>query len=92
MKKMAFMAMAALMMTACQSENAYTIVGTVDAAGEGDSISLQLVEGRKLVDLQKVPVVNGKFEFKGVATACRSLPSPWEIPIASSSLSPDRSR
>ena len=67
MKKMAFMAMAALMMTACQSENAYTIVGTVDAAGEGDSISLQLVEGRKLVDLQKVPVVNGKFEFKGVA-------------------------
>ena len=67
MKKFGMMAMAALMMAACQSENAYTIVGTFDAAGEGDSISLQLVEGRKLVDLQKVPVVNGKFEFKGVA-------------------------
>ena len=61
------MAMAALMMVACQNKNAYTISGTFDAAGEGDSISLQLVEGRKLVDLQKVPVVNGKFEFKGVA-------------------------
>ena len=36
-------------------------------AGEGDSVSLQLVQGRKLVDLQKVPVVNGKFQIKGVA-------------------------
>ena len=67
MKKFGMMAMAALMMVACQNKNAYTISGTFDAAGEGDSISLQLVEGRKLVDLQKVPVVNGKFEFKGVA-------------------------
>ena len=61
------MAMVALMMVACQNKNVYTISGTFDAANEGDSISLQLVEGRKLIDLQKVPVVNGKFEFKGVA-------------------------
>ena len=61
------MAMAALTMVACQNKNAYTISGTFENAGEGDSVSLQLVEGRKLVDLQKVPVVNGKFEFKGVA-------------------------
>ena len=67
MKRFGFMAMAALMMVACQNENAYTISGTVAAAGEGDSVSLQLVEGRRLVDIQKVPVVNGKFEFKGVA-------------------------
>ncbi len=67
MKKFGMMAMAALMMVACQNKNAYTISGTIEAAGEGDSISLQLIEGRKLVDLQKVPVVNGKFEFKGVA-------------------------
>lgn len=61
------MAMVALMMMACQDRNAYTISGTYEAAGEGDSVSLQLVEGRKLVDLQKVPVVDGKFEFKGIA-------------------------
>ena len=61
------MAMAVLTMVACQNKNAYTISGTFENAGEGDSVSLQLVEGRKLVDLQKVPVVNGKFEFKGVA-------------------------
>ena len=68
MKKIAMMAMAALTMVACQNnENAYIISGTLDVAGENDSVSLQLVEGRKLVDLQKVPVVNGKFEFKGVA-------------------------
>ena len=67
MKKFGMMAMAALMMVACQNKNAYTISGTFDAAGENDSVSLQLVEGRKLVDLQKVPVVNGQFEFKGVA-------------------------
>ena len=67
MKKFGMMMVAALMMAACQNKNAYTISGTFDAAGEGDSISLQLVEGRKLVDLQKVPVVDGKFEFKGVA-------------------------
>ena len=67
MKKIAMMAMAALTMVACQNKNAYTISGTFENAGEGDSVSLQLVEGRKLVDLQKVPVVNGKFEFKGVA-------------------------
>ncbi|MBR6630211.1 MAG: redoxin domain-containing protein [Bacteroidaceae bacterium] len=67
MKKFGLMAMAALMMVACQDKNAYTITGTFDAAQENDSVSLQLVEGRKLVDLQKVPVVNGKFEFKGMA-------------------------
>ena len=61
------MAMAALTMVACQNKNAYTINGTFDAAAEGDSISLQLVEGRKMVDLQKVAVVDGKFQFKGVA-------------------------
>lgn len=59
--------MAALMMVACQDKNAYTITGTYDAAAEGDSVSLQLMEGRKRVDIQKVPVVNGKFEIKGVA-------------------------
>ena len=68
MKKFGFMAMAAFMMVACQNnENAYTISGTYDAATEGDSVSLQLVEGRKMVDLQKVAIVGGKFEFKGVA-------------------------
>ena len=67
MKKIAFMAMAALAMVACQNKNAYTISGTFETANEGDSVSLHLVQGRKLVDLQKVPVVDGKFEFKGVA-------------------------
>ena len=67
MKKIALMAIAALTMVACQNEKAYTISGTFATAGEGDSVSLQLVQGRKLVDLQKGPVLNGKFEFKGVA-------------------------
>lgn len=67
MKKFGLAAMAALMMVSCQNKNAYTISGTLDAAGEGDSVSLQLVKGRKLVDFQKVPVMDGKFEFKGVA-------------------------
>lgn len=67
MKKWGLMTMAALLFAACQNENAYIISGTFDAAGEGDSVSLQLVEGRALVALQKVPVVNGAFEFKGVA-------------------------
>ena len=67
MKKLAFMAMAALSMAACKNPNAYLINGTMAAAGEGDSVSLQLVEGRRLVDIQKVPVVNGKFQFEGVA-------------------------
>ena len=87
------MMVAALMMTACQNKNAYTISGTFDAAGEGDSITLQLVEGRKYVDLQKVPVVNGKFEFKGVAdsvqiaaialgkTFCQFFLEPGEIKV-----------
>ena len=63
------MAMAALAMVACQNnEKAYTISGTVNATiGENDSVSLQLVEGRKLVDLEKVPVVNGKFQLEGTA-------------------------
>lgn len=67
MKKFVMMAMAALVLVACQEKNVYTISGTIEAAGEGDSVSLQLVEGRKRVDLKKVPVVNGMFEFKGVA-------------------------
>ena len=69
MKKLAFMAMAALTMVACQnkSTNAYTITGTVEGAQENDSITLSLIEGRKLVDIQKVPIVGGKFEIKGVA-------------------------
>ena len=67
MKKLSLLAMAALAMVACQDKNAYTISGTYSAAAEGDSVSLQLMEGRKMVDLQKVAVVGGKFEFKGVA-------------------------
>ena len=67
MKKLALVAMAALTMVACQNKNAYTISGTLEQAGENDSVSLQLVEGRKLVELEKIAVVNGKFEFKGVA-------------------------
>ena len=67
MKKFGLLAMAALAMVACQNKNAYTISGTYDAAAEGDSVSLQLVEGRKMIDLQKVAIVGGKFEFKGIA-------------------------
>ena len=68
MKKLAFIAMAAFAMTACQNkENSYTISGTFDAASENDSVSLQLVEGRKFIDLQKVPVIGGKFQIKGIA-------------------------
>lgn len=67
MKKFVMMAMAAVSLVACQNKNAYTISGTFEGAGENDSVSLQLMEGRKFVDLQKVAVVNGKFEFKGVA-------------------------
>ena len=67
MKKLGLTALAALMIVACQDKNAYTITGTYDAAAEGDSVSLQLMEGRKRVDIQKVPVVNGKFEIKGIA-------------------------
>ena len=67
MKKFGLVAMAALLMVACQDKNAYTISGTYEGAKEGDSVSLQLMEGRKMVDLQKVPVVDGKFKFKGVA-------------------------
>ena len=67
MKKLTIVAMAALAMVACQNEKAYTISGTIEGASENDSVTLQLVEGRKLVDYQKVAVVDGKFEFKGMA-------------------------
>lgn len=67
MKKIGMMAVAALAFVACQDKNTYVITGTFSAASEGDSVSLQLIEGRKLVDVQKVPVVNGEFELKGVA-------------------------
>ena len=68
MKKLAFMAMAALAMVACQNkDNAYTITGTIEGVADNDSITLSLIEGRRLVDLQKAPVVGGKFELKGVA-------------------------
>ena len=67
MKKIAMMAMAAVMMVACQNKNTYTISGTVEGAAENDSITLSLIEGRRLVSLQKAPIVGGKFEIKGVA-------------------------
>ena len=45
MKKFGILAVAAMAMVACQNnENAYTISGTVDVAGENDSVSLQLIE------------------------------------------------
>lgn len=67
MKKFCVMALAAMAMVACQEKNAYVISGIVDAAGANDSVSLQIVEGRKRIDLQKAAVVDGKFEIKGVA-------------------------
>ena len=67
MKKFGAMALAAMALVACQEKNTYVITGTIDVAGANDSVSLQLVEGRKRTDLQKVAVVDGKFEIKGVA-------------------------
>ena len=67
MKRFGVMALAALSLVACQEKNTYVISGTVDVAGENDSVNLQIVEGRKHIDLQKVAVVDGKFEIKGVA-------------------------
>ena len=54
-------------MVACQNKNAYIITGTLEGAKENDSVSLQLVEGRKMTEIQKVPVIKGQFKFKGVA-------------------------
>ncbi len=71
MKKLGMMAMAALALVACQEKNGYTISGTVADAGDNDSVSLQLVEGRRRIDVEKVPVVNGKFELKGVADSVK---------------------
>lgn len=58
---------ATLFMAACSGGKAgYTINGTVEGGVDGDTVLLQKVEGRQLVNLDTAIISNGKFIFKGV--------------------------
>ena len=68
MKKLTYLFAAAAMMSivACSGGKGYVISGTVDGGIDGDTIYLQEVVGRQLVNLDTTTIKNGKFEFKGI--------------------------
>lgn len=65
MRKFLFAAVSILAMTACTNSNAFTIVGTVENANDGDKVLLQERVNRELVVLDSTYIENGKFAFKG---------------------------
>lgn len=67
MKKIIFVFMAVLMIVACQNKQQYKIVGTAEGFAEGDSVELQILEGRKVSKVTKHAIINGKFEITGVS-------------------------
>ena len=68
MKKLTYLFAAAAMMSivACSGGKGYVISGTVDGGIDGDTVYLQEVVGRQLVNLDTTTIKNGKFEFKGI--------------------------
>ena len=72
MKKFFSFAMAAMMLlTACQTKNAYTISGTVSGAQDGDTVALALPQGRSLETLVQTVIADGKYEIKGTTDTCQ---------------------
>lgn len=71
MKKIALAVLVALTMAACQNKQQYTIVGTAEGFADGDSVELQILDGRRVSETIKYPIVNGKFEIKGIADSVR---------------------
>lgn len=68
MKKLTylFVAAAALTMVACGGKKGYVINGTVEGGVDGDTVLLQEVMGRQLVNIDTAIIKNGKFEFTGI--------------------------
>ena len=51
MKKFTYLLAVAAVFTACNSgNNGYTVTGTIEGAADGDTVYLQTVEGRQLVN------------------------------------------
>lgn len=65
MKKVLFLAAAAMSMAACQEKAGYTIDGTIVGANDGDYVYLSSINGRKSVVLDSAVVKGGKFQFTG---------------------------
>ncbi len=62
-----FASAATLFLASCGGNKAgYTVSGTVEDGVNGDTVFLQEVVGRQLVNLDTAIIKNGKFEFKGV--------------------------
>lgn len=56
-------------MASCSDKNAYTIAGSAESQDEGKIVYLQAVDSlwRKRVNVDSTRIVNGKFEFSGIA-------------------------
>lgn len=65
MKKTTLAFVTALALTACNNQGNYTINGHIDGAADGDSVFLQIPNGRQLLKVDGAVVKNGKFTFKG---------------------------
>jgi len=71
MKKLFLFAAAALMVTACQNKNAYTMSGAIPVAQDGDTVAIAIAQGRSLETLAQAVVKDGKYEFKGETDTCQ---------------------
>ena len=65
MKKFTYLLATAALLAACSGNQGYTVTGTVEGAADGDTVYLNKVEGRQLVDLESAVIKGGKFIFKG---------------------------
>lgn len=70
MKKLLFslMAIVAVITTACEDKNAYTISGTIEANDSSYVYLTPLTYFNDYVKLDSALVINGKFEMKGIAS------------------------
>lgn len=66
MKKVLFLAAAAMSMAACQEKGGYTIDGTIAGVNDGEYVYMRYIDGRESVTVDSAVVKGGKFEFKGM--------------------------
>lgn len=71
MKKLSYllMAIAALCIVSCEKKPGYHVTGSVEGAVDGDSVYLQELTGRKLVNVDSTVIEKGTFSFKGAQNA-----------------------
>lgn len=70
MRNFIYFALVALLLSACNGKDYYSVSGTIQGIEDGNMVTLNFIDGGQLILIDSVAVKNGKFKFKGKTDTC----------------------